>query len=304
MNIKDTGLAAIAFAVIVSAGAAAAQNAAPNASGSGPARTDKSIEYHNGPVMHGSSNVYFIWYGCWGTTGCNYGGTNDATTMTLLPEFLINLGSSPYFQINAGYPDANGAAPSGDLVLGGQVVDRYSRGNPLSEADLGAVVANQMATFGLPVDLSAIYVILTSADVSVEDTNTHFCITCCQRHGHFTYSGGEFKYVFVGNPARCPGSCASGAPTPNGNLQSDWMALWLAHALSGTVTNPLGTGWYDHFALENADKCEDTYGATYSVTNPNGQTAQANVRLGSRDYFIEQNWVNGKKGHCAMSSAQ
>jgi hypothetical protein len=237
--------------------------------------------------------------------GCNLGGSNDAITQMVLPDFMIHLGSSPYFQINAGYPDAYGRPPSGDLVFGGQVVDRYSHGDALSEADLAAIVTNQFDTFGLPVDVGAIYVILTSADVSVEDTNTHFCITCCQRHGHFVYAGEDyFKYVFVGNPARCPGSCASGAPTPNGSVQADWMALWLAHALNGTVADPFGTGWYDRYGLENADKCEGTYGATYSVTNPNGESAQANVKLGNRDYLLQQNWVNAKKGHCAMSYAQ
>lgn len=294
----------LAFLLAATAGSAAAQNATSSAmNATGPARIDKSIEYHNGPVVVGTSNVYLIWYGCWGESGCNLGGNNDATVRSVLPEFLWNLGVSPYFQINSGYPNFSGTVPNG-FIYGGQMADPYSHGAALSEADLQEIVVNSFSSLALPVDSSGIYVILTSADVSVDDTNTHFCITCCQLHGHFNHLGVDFKYAFVGNPARCPGSCASGAPTPNGNMQADWMALWMTHALNGTATNPYGSGWYDHYALENADKCEGTYGTTYSVTNPNGETAQANIRLGTRDYLIEQNWVNGKKGHCAMSPTQ
>lgn len=46
------------------------------------------------------------------------------------------------------------------------------------------------------------------------------------------------------------------------------------------------------------------YPNTYTVTNPAGQLAEANIKLGYRHYLLQQNSVNGKKGHCAMSLAQ
>jgi hypothetical protein len=67
------------------------------------------------------------------------------------------------------------------------------------------------------------------------------------------------------------------------------------------VTDPNDDAWYDRNGLENAEKCEGTYGATYSVTNPDGQPAQANVKLGQRHFLLQQNWVNGRKGHCALA---
>ena len=45
------------------------------------------------------------------------------------------------------------------------------------------------------------------------------------------------------------------------------------------------------------DKCAWTFGATYS-SGSNG--AVANVRLGSRDFLIQQNWVNAYGGYCAL----
>jgi len=68
----------------------------------------------------------------------------------------------------------------------------------------------------------------------------------------------------------------------------------LTHALNGVLTNPFGNGWYDRYGLENADKCTGNFGTTY--TTPNG--ARANLRLHQRDYLVEQNWVNNRKGSC------
>jgi hypothetical protein len=103
---------------------------------------------------------------------------------------------------------------------------------------------------------------------------------------------------------RCPSACAAQAQSPNGDYAADAMVSWLAHALNAVVTNPMGDGWYDRYGLENSEKCEGTYGTTYTVTNQNGQSALANIKLGYRHYLLQQNWVNGKKGHCAMSVSQ
>ncbi|MCC6194141.1 MAG: hypothetical protein IT518_06695, partial [Burkholderiales bacterium] len=88
------------------------------------------------------------------------------------------------------------------------------------------------------------------------------------------------------------------------NPAADAMAAWLAHVLSGVVTNPTGGGWYDRHDLENSEKCEGTFGATYTVTNPNGHPAEANMRLGSRHYLLQRNWINLGKAHCGLNISQ
>jgi hypothetical protein len=62
------------------------------------------------------------------------------------------------------------------------------------------------------------------------------------------------------------------------------------------TTDPDLNAWYDRRGYENADKCAWTFGTTYSSGG-----ADANVHLGSRDYLIQQNWVNASGGYCAMS---
>ena len=287
---------ALALALSVLAGQVSAQNGNSPA-GSGSTRTDSKILYHNGPVLHGTQTIYVIWYGNWG---------NRINDQLIVADFVSGLGSSTYFQINNGYPDSSGQAPNGALVYGGAEVDAYSHGATLTEADVADVAAQAIVAGGLPLDASTIYVVLTSPDVTLEDGATHFCQTCCDLHGESTVAGSTFRYVFVGHPERCPAGCATQFPTkvsPNGSYGADAMVTWLAHALNAVVTNPTGGGWFDRYGLENSEKCEGTYGTTYTVPGgPYGdQTAEANIRLGRRDFLLQQNWVNGKKGHCSMS---
>jgi hypothetical protein len=229
---------ALSLALSVLAGPASAQNGNSPAS-SGATRTDSRILYHNGPVLLGTQNIYLIWYGNW---------ANRSDDQILLADFVSNLGWSPYFRINSGYPDASGQTPTSALFLAGADADAYSHGATLTEADVADVVAQRVLNSGLPFDPSAIYVVLTSPDIALVDGATQFCLTCCDLHGESEVLGAKFRYVFVGHPAR-----------------------------------------------------EDTYGTIYAVTNRLGESAEANVKLGSRDYLLQQNWVNSKKAHCSTS---
>jgi hypothetical protein len=285
---------ALALSVLATPAPAQQGNASTNA---GTTRTDSKMLYHNGPVLRGTQVVYVVWYGNW---------ANRINDQLILAEFISNLSSSAYFRINSGYPDSTGQAPSGDLVYGGASADAYSHGATLTEADVADVVAHAILAGGLPLDASTIHVVLTSPDVTLEDGATHFCQTCCDLHGESVLAGSSFRYVFVGHPERCPAGCATQFPnkvSPNGSYGADAMAAWLAHALNAVLTNPSGSGWFDRYGLENSEKCEGTYGTTYEVAGgPYGdQVAEANVRLGPRNYLLQQNWVNGKKGHCSMS---
>ena len=47
------------------------------------------------------------------------------------------------------------------------------------------------------------------------------------------------------------------------------------------------------FGQENADKCAWTFGTTY-----NNGTGLANMKIGAKDFLIQQNWVNAGNGGC------
>jgi hypothetical protein len=298
MKTKLMRLVVITFVLAVSAlgGAATAQT---GTAGKAP----PPMVYHGGEVLNDFARVYLIWYGCWGQDPCSK--ADQADTMAIVTDFVHGVGQTPYFRINFGYPDSNGLAPH-DLFYIGSSTDQYSRGATLTEADLDGIVIDQITSGAFPQDDVGIYVVLTSSDVRVEDATTQYCITCCSLHRSIPLNGARVRSVFVGNPARCPGDCAMRflQSSPNANLGADGMATWLAYAFNGTVTNPDGNGWYDKNGLENADKCEGNYGPSWTVINPDGQLAQANIHVGPRDFLLQQNWVNERKGYCGMALPQ
>src|SRR5258706_846177 len=253
----------IAFATSVNAGVTI-QNAP--ASGSGMVPTGKGwgvqptqalsplisgngIDYHGGPVMLGTTHIYYIWYGNW---------TGDTAT-TILTDFANNIGGSPYFNINTTYYDGNSNYVANQVSFANSTTDNYSQGTALNDAQIQTVVSSAIGRGALPADSNGVYFVLTSADVN--QTNG-FCTTYCGWHTHGTISGLDIKYSFVGNSARCPSACVSGQTnSPNGNVGADGMANIIAHELEESVTDPDLNAWFDStLAGENADKCVWTFG--------------------------------------------
>jgi len=290
-----TKIALIALSLAVTSAPSSAQNLLESQSASGVQKTNSRILYHDGPVRTGVQNVYFIYYGCW-TSEC--GSLNDTAAMQILSEFTATVGNTPYMTINSTYSDFTGHAASPSLVYAGLVVDRsYAHGNDLTTADVVAIISDAILGFALPQDPQGIYVVVASADIASNETG--FCIPGAKPfHSSATVNGGILPYVFLGNPDRCRTVAGSnfGLVTPNGSFSGDAMVGNFAHAINGLLTNPNGTGWYDRYGLEDADKCTSTFGETYTTVNG----ARANIRLGQRDFLLEQNWVNARKGYCAM----
>lgn len=259
--------------------------------------TTSKMLYHDGPVLTDTQNVYLIWYGCWND---NCGLAGDTKTREIMFDFLITIGNTPYMQINSTYPNAAGQAPNGAFIFGGDVMDSgYSHGVDLTQQDITDIISDQVNSFWLPQDSRGIYVVIGSADVA--STATGFCTTSAlSYHGQGIVNGSFVNYVFLGNPNRCPSVAgpqfSRTGPTPNGSYAADVLVSNLAHGLNTSLTNPAGNGWFDRYGLENSDKCQNTFGQTYPTANG----ARANIRLGARDFLIQQNWVNDRKARCAM----
>ena len=263
----------------------------PNGKGQGTANnyakptrsgTGNGISYHGGPVMLGTVKVYYIWYGNW--------AGNTATT--ILSDLAQNIGGSPYWNINTTYYDGSNVHVSNSVAYAGSTTDAYSLGTSLSDANIQTIVASALTSGRLPTDTNAVYFVLTSADVTA---SSGFCTSYCGWHTHGTIAGLDVKYSFVGNPDRCPASCASATASPNGNAGADGMASIVSHELEEAVTDPDLNAWSDTRGYENADKCAWTFGTTYTTSSG----GVANMRLGARDYLIQRNWVNASGGFCA-----
>src|SRR5215510_15324120 len=101
---------AIAMGLIIFATPVFAQGGNP------PVKTNTKILYHDGPVMQNGSNVYLIWYGNW----------MGNIAQSVVTDFVVNLGSSPYFKTNVDYRDLNGGGPNGVLIYSGTATNAYS----------------------------------------------------------------------------------------------------------------------------------------------------------------------------------
>jgi hypothetical protein len=242
------------------------------------------IFYHNGPVMLGTVNIYYIWYGNW--------SGNSATT--ILTNFGSSIGGSGYEHINSTYYDGANNHVSGLVHYAGSTTDSYSQGTSLSDAQVQTVVSTAISSGALPKDTNAVYFVLTSADVTA---SSGFCTQYCGWHTHGTIAGSDVKYSFVGNPDRCPSSCAAQTTSPNGNAGADGMASIVAHEMEEAISDPDLNAWYDRRGEENADKCAWTFGTESTASNG----SKYNITLGGSQYLIQRNWVNASGGFCAMS---
>ena len=241
------------------------------------------IQYHGGPLILGTTHIYYIWYGNW----------SGNTATNILTDFAQGIGGSPYFNINTTYYNGSNVHVSNSVVLAGTATDNYSQGKTLSDSGVQAVVNNALSSGALPRDTNGVYFVLTSADVN---ESSGFCTVYCGWHTYGTISGSNIKFSFVGNPDRCPSACEAQSSGPNGNAGADGMASIVAHELEEAVTDPDLNAWYDRRGAENADKCAWTFGTVYRT----GNGAYANMKLGTRDFLIQQNWLNVGSGSCAL----
>jgi hypothetical protein len=222
-----------------------------------------------------------------------YGNWSGNTATTILSDFASSIGGSPYYNINSTYYNASQTPVATTVVLAGSATDNYSLGTALSDANVRTVVSNAIKSGALPKDADGVYFVLTSADVN---ETSGFCTQYCGWHTHATIGRTDIKYSFVGNPDRCPSACSAQTVSPNGNAGADGMANIIAHELEEAATDPDLNAWYDSAGLENADKCAWKFGATYITSNG----AHANMKLGLRNYLIQQNWVNASGGYCSL----
>jgi len=250
----------------------------------GQASGSNGIVYHGGPLITSGPTVYYIWYGNW--------SGNSATT--ILTDLASHIGGSPYFNINTTYYDASGKHVNNAVNYVTSTNDNYSQGTTLTDAKVQAVVASALSSGRLPYNSNAVYFVLTSSDVN---ESSGFCTQYCGWHTHASISGLDTKFAFVGNPDRCPSACAEQTTGPNGNAGADGMASIISHELEEATTDPDLNAWFDRRGQENADKCAWTFGTEHTASNG----SRYNVTLGSRQYLIQQNWVNQSGGYCDMS---
>jgi hypothetical protein len=194
----------------------------PKGESGGAVVPGNGISYHNGPVMHGTVNMYYIWYGDW---------TKDAGANAILTNWGNSIGGSPYENINSTYGDTTGNV-SGAIALSLQSVNMSSSifGTSLSDSSITSIVSRALSTGALPTDSNGLYFVLTAPGIN---ETSGFLTKYCGWHTYGSINGANIKYAFVGN-AQGPnlGSCAwQTTKSPNGDPAADAMVSVMAHEL-------------------------------------------------------------------------
>jgi hypothetical protein len=254
--------------------------------------------YNGGPVISGTPDVYFIWYGGWGSN----------TAQTILPTFVSGLTGTPYLAtetsmsgdglVSFGGSTHISSTTNSSLYLGGLK-------NPSSQ--IASIVEGALSLNLLPTDPNGIYDVLTAPGLFVKGFNTSFC----GYHDSTNWGGSSLgvQFGFIGDPTSTQRGCYVQKTSPNGNFGADAMASVIAHELIETVTDPTGTAWWDSqsasstYGYEDADMCAWNFGSVYKTANG----SSANYSSGGKNYLLQQEWVNTggglgtTGGMCAMS---
>ena len=70
-----------------------------------------------------------------------------------------------------------------------------------------------------------------------------------------------------------------------------------SHENIETITDPLGTAWYDASGQEIGDKCNFTFGSPLG----GGAGAEYNEQISSGNYWLQEEWSNAASG-CVQRS--
>lgn len=237
------------------------------------------LKYHNGPLLTGTIKVHVIFYGAW--TGTQKSIITDLIKSFSAPKASTNFPTvAGWWAITKNFKDSKKTPVAQNVVLGTIVEDtKYSMKKNLKESDIELLVTKNLKTIDSKfVDPTAVYMVLTSADVAVQG----FCSSQCGTHSYIRSPATQHKalpFVWVGNPAKtCPGYCAwpfAKAPTgagpntpplkaPNGDVGVDGMCITIASMISGAATNTLGNGYYQGSAYDGYEAvavCGGIYGA-------------------------------------------
>ena len=252
--------------------------------------TGNGIDYHNGPIMPNTVNIYLIWYGNWKTGPKS---SDSITTVNLVNAFAQNVSGTPFEMINSTYGDNTHDVTALTHMAGQVFLPTYPLGKNFSDSNISTIVGKVISLGKLPNDTNGVYFVLTTSDVG---ESSGFCSFYCGWHNHATLNGSDIKYSFIGNVDRCQQVCEIGANSPNNDPGGDWMVNIMSHELEEAISDPDLNAWYSNRSgQENADMCAYKWGTLLGGSVGNGGY---NEQIGGKNFLLQMNWENARGGGC------
>jgi hypothetical protein len=265
----------------------------------GAAGTNNGINYHGGPIVPAEHVVSIYWaktqvFPGGPTPGTSGGASSDGS---LVGYYLRNLGGSNHYNINTTYTDTvgSGHTVANALSYAGFWADNGSTapavGSSPTDLQIQAEIGNYFTTFNTTPDPSTVYAVFSASGVNLGGgAYTQYCAY----HGDFLYKGAVVLYAAM--PYDNASGCNALVGSPNNDPAADAEVNVLSHELEEANTDPQLNAWYDNSGAENGDKCAWNFGSTF-VSTKNGNGA-ANITVGTRDFLVQQNWLNANGGGC------
>jgi PKD repeat protein len=301
---------------------------APSRSAANPFSSNGNLDYHSGPVLHGSAPYLVFW---------DPGSQISAADKVLYERYFADVAADSgkatnvfsvgrQFTDSTGFADYNQAWSSSHAITDtqaypttGQCTEHSFSGETacLFDAQLQAEVTRLIAADGLPTGITGdapIYFVVTPPTVNscISDNTTCADNLFCAYHSSYTDGAATVLYadvptlLAVQHPKGCQADNNSVVQEPNGRPIADVAIKYMSHEDNESITDPLGTAWWDtNSGNEDGDNC-NFYGPTVDPTNssnPNafsptlGGSASAGTLydqlINGNPYYTQSEWSNG-----------
>lgn len=260
-----------------------------------------NMNYYGGPVMHSDTNYTIYWEPSGHSTTSNYKNVIDAYFTNVA---AASGATSNDYSVATQYYDSSGQIAY-QASFGRRIVDTSSypaSGCPssggvpcLTDAQLQQEISKVISNNGLPKGLGTEYFIFTPSGVATCFGSTG--ADCSSGGQHFDYcayhsssGSGSSTLLYAVMPYAYVSGCNSGQ-SPNGD-PADSTVNVTSHENIETITDPLGTAWFDSSGEEIGDKCAWNFGSALGGSSG----AEYNEQISSGNYWLQQEWSNASTG--------
>jgi len=274
-----------------------------------------NLLYWGGPVM-GTNQTYAIyWLGSGGAVSSGY--------ENIINTFFGNLAaaqnaSSDVYAIDTQYYGPTGSYIANQSSVGGSAVDTTNNipndcsaeyagtgvnvsAGCVTDTDIQAEVSRMIQANGWTPGANALFFVFTPSNVgSCFDTTSGECAYTYYCAYHSNYTDGSGREVLYANMpyslnGGAPGACDSGQ-YPNGDQAADDTVNLISHEHNESITDPLGTAWYDSSGNEIGDKCAWNFGSGPWPSTGLSSSSEYNQTIGGGHYYVQQEWSNASSG--------
>ncbi|HEU4979447.1 MAG TPA: hypothetical protein VFT42_11160 [Solirubrobacteraceae bacterium] len=256
-----------------------------------------NLVYHGGPVM-GTNTTHAIYWGPASSFAAGY--------QTVIDGFLGNVAAASGLSSNVYWSDTQYYGPTGahitysstfgaDSILDTDAIpndcrDSYTPNACVSDTAMQAEI-EKVAPASWHGPNSVIFVFTGKNIGSCFGSSTCAFSYYCAYHSNLS---DDTAYANMPYAMTVPAACGSGQ-SPNGN-DADSTINVASHEHNESITDPLGSAWFDQRGQEDGDKCAWNFGTALG-----GATgAKYNQVIGAGHYYLQQEWSNQRSG-CVLT---